>query len=181
MRYPITAFILLLSFASIAQVPYERTKVVEVDSVTTADELQARARRWFVDSFKDANEVIQMDDTKTNTIVGKGSFQYRPTLLVSSNGRVTPIRFSLEIHCRNGRYRLRLYDFLQDGLGALGPILSDSLHCSGSNYYRTTSGTPTKYHEKICLKEAWPQIHAAEVRLLSSLAAAMAKPSANDW
>jgi len=182
MRPTFAAFALLLCLPVLAQEPYVKVEIVELDTATTADEMRARARRWFVDTFKDAKEVIQMDDPNTNTIVGKGSFQYRPTILNSSEGRIYPVQFSIEIQCKKGRYRVRLYDFVQPGGGALGPILADSLHCSGSIYYRTTNGTPTKFHEKLCAKEVWPQIHGTEAQLLSSLKATMqSKPSGTDW
>ncbi len=110
MRSALTVFAVLLSVASIAQTPYERIKVVEVDTVTTAEVLRSTARKWFVDTFKDANEVIQMDDAATNTIVGKGWTEF---------GSHAGIHYTIEVQCKRGRLRIRVYDVMHKGRGSI--------------------------------------------------------------
>lgn len=108
MRYPIATLAVVLSLTSIAQKPYERSKVVEIDTVTTADVLRAKARKWFVDTFKDANEVIQMDDAATNTIIGKGWTEF---------GDYAGIHYTITVECKHGRFRYRIYDVHHKGRG----------------------------------------------------------------
>ncbi|MBK7483650.1 MAG: DUF4468 domain-containing protein [Flavobacteriales bacterium] len=108
MRYPIATPAVVLSLTSIAQKPYERTKVVEIDTVTTADVLRAKARKWFVDTFKDANEVIQMDDAATNTIVGKG---------LSKFNEYSRVNYTIEVSARKGKVRIRIYAVHHNGIG----------------------------------------------------------------
>lgn len=83
---------------------FERAEVVEVDS-TSASELYRRAERWFVDAFKDAQEVVQLRDTVTKVLVGKG---------VDGNSW-SQMTFSLEVACKDGRYKARLYDITISG------------------------------------------------------------------
>lgn len=184
MRYPITAFILLLSIASIAQVPYERTKVVDVDSVTTAEVLRAKARKWFVDTFKDANEVIQMDDAATNTIIGKGSTEF---------GAYAGIHFTISVECKHGRFRYRIYDVHHKGRGfvpgstvpvpSLG-YLEDDERC----YKPQPAGLQSAAGaEKQMLKQCKglrPEVDKRLDALAASLEAAMktaTTPSSDDW
>jgi hypothetical protein len=96
--------------AATAQQPYGREKVVEVDTVTSAEVLRATARKWFVDTYKDANEVIQMDDATTNTIVGKGWTEF---------GSHAGIHYTIEVQCKKGRVRIRVYDVMHKGRGSI--------------------------------------------------------------
>lgn len=140
------------------------------------------AKRWFVDTFKDAKEVIQLEDAATNTIVGKGSFKYKPTINNSSQGRVGSMQFSVEVGCKDGRYRVRFYDFTHVAISGLGPIKADTLACGDGVSYRYVSGKPTKFLGRVCVEEVWPQIHATEAQLLESLSTAMkSKAVSTDW
>ena len=80
MRYHFTLLAATLALASYSQAPYERIEVIELEAPTPAPELMQNAKRSLVDNFKDAQEVIQMEDLTTNTIVGKGLFKYVPTI-----------------------------------------------------------------------------------------------------
>ena len=81
--------------------------VVQVDS-TTADELYLRSKQLFVDVFKSANDVIQMDDKESKIIIGKGFSDMHITVLATS----TPIQmwYTLKIQSRDGRYKYDIYD-----------------------------------------------------------------------
>ncbi len=161
---------------------YERIAVVNVDSMRSSRDIYGAAQRWFVDTFRDADEVIQLRDTVMHTIVGKGSFRYEPTILNSSQGRLGVMRFTIEVGCREGRYRVRLYDFVHEAVSGLGPILADSLQCGDGVSYRMMNGKPTKFLGRVCIEEVWPQIHATETALLGSLKAAMDKKDRpSDW
>lgn len=162
---------------------YERVEVVKVDSTITAAQLHANARRWFVDAFKDAKEVVQFDDPATNTIVGKGSFKYETTIFLANVGRQGHMRFTLEVACKNGRYRVKFSDFTHEALNGLGLIRADNDLCGDGPSYRNLNGDPTKFLTRVCNEEVWPQIHETEERLLASLRAAMTKTTTTtgDW
>lgn len=181
--------------------PYERVEVVKLsDTTRTADDLYKSAKRWFVDAFRDAEEVIQLDDPATRTIVGKGNFRFKASIFYGSAVREGTMRFSVEIIAKAGRYRVRFYDFMHEGSRSvsstgvaparnLGLIYNDRAYCTHSyNEKNKPNYWPTKHEEKVCVEEVWPQIHSYEVLMLASIKEAMEKPAAatsgpasSDW
>lgn len=180
--------------------PYERVEVVEVAG-KTSDELYKAAKRWFVDAFKDASSVVQMDDPASHTVVGKGNFRYKTYVHASSGMRKGTMRFSVEISTKEGRYRVRFYDFVHEGSrlvtssGAvasainLGVILSGQDYCTGHyNRKNKPDYEPSKHEAKVCVEEVWPQIHTYEELMLGTMRAAMEgqtlpgkQPVEKDW
>lgn len=75
--------------------------VVPVDSTLTAAQLHSNARRWFALAFKDAQEVIQLDDNATHTIIGKGTSAF------AGGGH---IKYTIEINGKDGRFRASITD-----------------------------------------------------------------------
>jgi len=108
MRFVFTPLATLLFLGTMAQTSFDREVILEVDSTTRASTLQAAARKWFVDTFKDANEVIQMDDEATNTIVGKG---------LSKPDTNFGLHYTIEVAAKKGRARIRLYNVHHEGIG----------------------------------------------------------------
>lgn len=178
-----TAFVLAfcLGIGAQAQKPYERVKVIEVDTTTTAETLRGSARKWFVDSFKDANSVIQMDDPTTNTIMGKGWSEFGP------NAR---LHYTVEVQCKNGRVRVRVYDVRHEGVGSIGygtgavqlpswGMLFDEERC----YVHQGGAIMEKRMFKACVKIR-PEIAARLDSIVDSIEAAMRagkQPSNTDW
>lgn len=169
--------------------PYERIVVVKVDSSLTADELYPVAKRWFVDVFRDADEVIQIDDPQRHTIVGKGNFTFIASILVASAVRKGIMRFSVEVIVKNGRYRVRFYDYRHEGTHAyspylappldLGLIYNDQAYCTHNyNLKDNPSYKPSKHEVRVCMEEVWPQIAENESSLLSVLFKAMTAAAA---
>ena len=115
MGYPVrllpSLWAICVAISSSAQRPFERTHVVEIDTVTSPEVLRGVARKWFADSFKDANSVIQLDDPATNTIIGKG---WSP---LDANAR---LQYTIEVQCKKGRVRVRVYDVRHEGVGQIG-------------------------------------------------------------
>lgn len=82
-------------------------EVVVIDSVS-AGEIYLRAKRFFVDTFKSANDVIQMDDKEASIIIGKGYSD----IYIKIAGPPTALQlwYSIKIQGRDGRYRFDIYD-----------------------------------------------------------------------
>lgn len=180
--------------------PYERVEVVKLsDTTRTADDLYKTAKRWFVDAFRDAEEVVQLDDPVTHTIVGKGNFRYKSTIFFGSAIRHGTMRFTVEIVAKAGRYRVRFYDYRHEGSlsvssqGVAGPldlgsIYNDPTYCTHAyNKKNKPNYSPSNHEEKVCMEEVWPQIHDHEHIMLATIKEAMDKPRpmggapANDW
>jgi hypothetical protein len=88
--------------------------IVKVDSTLKKDQLYRKAKAYFMNVFTGAKDAFQYDDKKEGTIVGKGFIQ------VSDIKRVFPavavlkwdVYYNLEVTCKDGKYRYRLYDIL---------------------------------------------------------------------
>jgi hypothetical protein len=114
MRTTALLFALALSTLAPAQ-DFERIEVVNMDSTRSAADLYAKAERWFVDAFRSANDVIQLKDTATRTIVGRGSFEvpYEMKGLVRVSMTVR-VNFAMEFSAKDGRYRTKIYQMTAD-------------------------------------------------------------------
>jgi hypothetical protein len=85
--------------------------VVNVDSVSK-QELYLRAREWFVNSFKQSNSVIQMDDKESGTIIGKGNTSISVNSMFGSV-EYGFIRFTVSVYIKDGKYKYSFTDFKQ--------------------------------------------------------------------
>lgn len=76
-----------------------------VDSTVkgTGGEIYDRAKVWFVEAFKSANAVIQLDDKENSTIIGKGYFSF------THNLQPYEVWFTAKINVKDNRYRAQLY------------------------------------------------------------------------
>jgi len=185
MRYLSAALAAFLTLTSIAQTPYGREQVVEVDTTTSAEVLKAKARQWFVDTFKDANEVIQMDDAATNTIVGKGWSDYN-----AKSG----IHYTIEVACKQGRARYRIYDVHHKGRGGVvfqgtfapypsyGALFTEE-RCFDPQVLKLREAASEKQMLKECA-EMRPSINERLDRIAASLEAALktaTTQASDDW
>lgn len=74
------------------------TNVVQVDGVTK-DELYSRAKKWFVTTYKSANDVIQLDDKENGEIIGKGNFR------ITYYARDPIVNHTITISVKDGRFK----------------------------------------------------------------------------
>lgn len=100
----------------LASVPFRYNEVGEVEyqSVEIADSMSATAiyqavRLWFVETFPDSREVLEVDDKEQGLLIGTGWSNI-------SGGSVGPypidnkLWFTLKIEIKEGRYRWKLYN-----------------------------------------------------------------------
>jgi hypothetical protein len=93
---------------------YQFQEVITVDNNTTKDQLYKKAKTYFVDVFTGAKDAFQYDDQQEGRIVGKG------VLTVSDYKSIFPsvavlkwdVSYNTEIICKDGKYRLRIYDIV---------------------------------------------------------------------
>ncbi len=96
---------------------YGYENVVKLDTAFTKEKLYRNAKVFFVDVFKSAKDVIQYDDRSEGKIIGKGLFKIerveKENLLYSAN-IYWKVYFSVEIICKEGKYKYRVYDIKID-------------------------------------------------------------------
>lgn len=85
------------------------TDIIEVVGVSK-DELYSRAKEWFVNYFKSANHVLQMDDKAIGKLIGKGT--ERP-IIPAMLGIQIPYtqRSTITIIVKEGKYKYEITDF----------------------------------------------------------------------
>lgn len=118
MRVLFLPFALFAGIFSYGQSPlpaFDQIEVVEAPGTPT--ELYRKAERWMVDTFKDSHEAIQLRDTATHTLVVKGfrSLSWVVGKGVMSVAGSSPFTFSMEVACKDNRYRIRMYDAIING------------------------------------------------------------------
>jgi hypothetical protein len=88
------------------------SEVVHVEG-TSKDELYARARLWFAEAFRSANDVLQLDDKNGGVLLGKGVIKQETggnNAFSSGPSVVKTWRFTIKIQLRDGRYKVDVYD-----------------------------------------------------------------------
>lgn len=100
------ALSLLLFYLTSAQVPVKNGKgfyeVIDSTVAGSKQELQVKAKMWMANAFKDAKEVIQLDDKEAGEVLGKGN-----VVLGYMYGRC---KFTIKISTRDNKYRCQIYD-----------------------------------------------------------------------
>ena len=113
-----TFLFLLLPFAPLwsysqQKKPIEFINVVTIDTVK-ADELYARARGWFSQSFNNSNNVLQIQDKTTGELMGKGLINYHAED-GKTNSAFGNIYFTAKVFVKDGRYKYEFTDFKHTG------------------------------------------------------------------
>lgn len=107
------------------------SEVKTVDSTFTKDDLYLKTKMWFANTFKDAKEVIQLDDKENGIIIGKGSISiYHSQAVFAKQGDYTGyIRFTIKVQVKDGRYKYELYNFVHSGKTASFGLLTTDNNC----------------------------------------------------
>ena len=70
--------------------------------------LYGKAKLWFANTFKSANNVIQLDDEQNGVILGKGIFIKKDAKLLTNIKQTW--KFTIKIQVKDGKYKAELYD-----------------------------------------------------------------------
>jgi len=87
--------------------------IINIDSVNSK-ELYGRANEWFVNIFKSAKDVIQLNDKEAGKIIGKGNFNAgiahcRAGMIHQPIYGV--VNFTVEIQTKDGKYKYNFSNF----------------------------------------------------------------------
>lgn len=81
------------------------SEVVKREGISQSD-LYASAKTTIAEIFKSAKDVIQSDDKESGIIICKGNSEITEPFINNL------MEFTLKLSCREGRYRIDLYDIL---------------------------------------------------------------------
>jgi hypothetical protein len=151
----------LLIFLPLQVFAQQYSEVVEVPG-KTADQLYTSARIWFAERFKSANDVLQMDDQTSGTMVGKGSMRSVEVFIVPPSVAIKNewlINFTIKVMVKDGRFKCDMYDFLvtsysNDNAAAKDTPLKEYL--DQKEYYK--NGSDPDYLKKAGVK--FPKVTA---------------------
>ena len=147
------------------------SEVVQVDSISK-DELYIRAKRWFVNTYKSANHVIQLDDKESGDIMGKGFFKtsWQVTFYAFSD---IEVHHTVSIQVKEGRYRYEIASFR---------IQYDVAASQYASSHRVDSPIETwNQSRKDNSKKVFTKIQAQMEALVASIKTEMATPVKDDW
>lgn len=106
-------------------------------------ELYLKARKWFVDTFRNAKSVIQMEEKEDGKLAGKAYHTYKFSNGMSSSD--VSIDFTLNLDIKDGKYRVQFYDMygsntnVNGGMAILGAL--------GGSYNATRDATTIRQIE----------------------------------
>lgn len=94
----------------------------ELPGVSSSD-IYLRSKLWFVENFKNAGAVIQMDDENRGIIIGKGNTK------IQSKGRMgstfeNRMDFTLKVEVKDQKYRITVSDIGYHDTNVIGQINS---------------------------------------------------------
>jgi hypothetical protein len=126
------------------------SEVVEVAN-QSKDDLYLKAKAFFVNNFKSANNVIQMDDKEDGIIIGKGNsdFSISPGMGVNVYMK---INFTIKIQSKDNKFKYDIYDIYYSG--SYGDVPAETWF-SEKNYYKSNGkprGVNEQYKDKTLAK-----------------------------
>ncbi len=93
----------------------EYTEVVYVDSSISKEVLYSAARAWFIDNFRDAKEVLQVQDKDACELIGKGNINIPSNRFGYMAIGVGIVWFKFSFFAKDGRYKYSITDFNHEG------------------------------------------------------------------
>lgn len=143
------AFVPFISFAQlIDELPKDEngkllyTDVIQADSIKM-DQLYLNSKQFFVDAFKSAKDVIQLEDKEAGIVIGKG---FSDIVIKSLGlGVKEQMWYTIKIQSKDGRFRYDIYDiyfksYPYQGNPNPGTAPAENIF-DKSNYYKK-NGTP---------------------------------------
>jgi hypothetical protein len=156
-------------------------KVFKVDSVNK-NELFLRSKTFFVNNFKYAKNVIQLEDKEAGVIIGKGykNIVSNSEALISAN---CDVYFTIKILSKDNKFKVEVYDFYGNTKPSY-PYFPNGIRIEMSTWFDTleyykSNGNPRPAKEKF--KTAF--IESVE-GIFSVISNEMIKPSdikSEDW
>lgn len=154
----------------------EYEEVFSVDSNITKDELFNRARSWFVDYYKDANEVLQVSDKESGELIGAAIYKY--SFLVGGGRMAMTIDYRVSVKMKEGRYKVSIYNLYNSKSSNNGSTPYNGIGEITENHKENKRWLNPKRYGKMTMS-----IRAYVEVIYQSLFAAMSKPieKEEDW
>jgi hypothetical protein len=174
MRKTIAALIVFLTVITIsvtAKIPLAFSEVIKVDSISK-NELYNRAKLWFDNIYKDAKDVLQLDNKEEGQIIGTSFISYNPKVVFGNDQTKGNIKYTIKIFLNDSRYEYEIADFIHDPSGSanFGLITTDE-ECP-YNIGIDLNATPKSWNNRVW-SDIKNQIENNILPLIESLKAGM--------
>jgi hypothetical protein len=178
-----TALFLLLAVSSFGQdeklldvLPMKDGKVtytgiIQVDS-SDKSKLYNKAKKWFIEQYKSAKDVIQLDDKENGEIIGKGYFE---TVWQMGFGIAQKVNdwHTVKVSVKDNKFKYEITDF------RVKYYVSSSQYSRGSDVDVSIEDFG-KNREKNA-KKYYAQVDKEVISIISSLEKFMKAPAKDDW
>lgn len=96
--------------------PIETSAIVNVPGATKA-QLYRTALAWFGKTFESLPAVMEVQDAEGGRLVGRPLWIFDPTTVTFLGNKCLrgPVRYSITVEAKDGRYRYRIGDFRHEG------------------------------------------------------------------
>ena len=181
MRHTVLLFLLISVASTKAQTSVNYSEVVKADSIP-AKVLFERARAWFVSSFHDSKNVLEINDKESGELSGKGDMHATSSIMGTKNYPYGWLFFQISIHTKDGRYKLEISEYRHESVTSKG--FEQSVGRISDNV------TPDREIEVLfcgdnCQKKLWndlqQQCRDNNKELSESLKKVMLTPIKSDW
>lgn len=181
MLKPIILVLLTLTTIQGSAQALEYSKVFQVDSTISKDQLFVRARAWFVDYYKNASAVLQVSDKENGELLGAPQFTFDYNIFLSAFSAQITYRVSVKI--KQCRYKVTIYQFNNDQtIQVAGSHRLKGYGQLKTTYYQylTGNGAPMNEKKYRLLLDRTDQMAK---NIFSSLAIKMNEPALqeDDW
>lgn len=147
MKTAIIIFLTSISIQSTAQTPITYTEVVPLAGVSKT-ELYTRARQWFSEAYKSADNVIQMDDKQAGIIIGKALFRFKSGVAFSAIVEGV-INYTVKISVKEGRYKYEITNFIHEARNTAAAATDFGLITDSPTSPVTASMSGKKFSNKV--------------------------------
>ena len=160
--------------------PLEYQKIVSVEGVG-ADDLYSRAREWFVESFADSESVLEIEDSDSHVLMGKGMFNYRSCIFSGTvkGGYAGRIRFTIRVETKDGRARLTLSQFTHET--PLSPLNGYGLVTTAPSPGECVPSCDWDKFRQTCWDELKAAIPPKAGEIMAAFGARITQPESDDW
>ncbi len=147
------------------------TDVVIVDS-TDKVKLYSKVKKWFIEQYKSAKDVIQLDDKENGEVIGKGFFETNWQNSFISELKVN-VWHTIKIYIKDNRFKYEITNFtLKYYVGgtrySTGSTVEEAIEDFGKDRVRNT-------------KNYFVTVDSEIVSIISSLINFMKAPNKEDW
>jgi hypothetical protein len=134
--------IFLIPHIIYSQDPLLFSKVVNTDSVGIS-KLYENINDWFATNYKSAQNVIQMSDKESGTIIGKAItyYSYGKQIYLCYGGE---INYTIKVNVKDNRFKVELINFIHTVYPGNSLQCALGLITTAENY--TNKGMSAKYH-----------------------------------